>query len=68
MNPLLATWHFTAFGRNWSVNLFCTHVEFKLDTWSDWETKDLESFLHLFGTCPLTSGELLLSDVLPRIN
>lgn len=68
MNPLLATWHFTVFSLNWSVNLFRTHIEFKLDTWTDWETKDLESFLHLFGTCPLTSGELLLSDVLPRIN
>lgn len=68
MNPLLATWHFTAFGLPWTVQLFCPHVEFKLDTWTDWETHELESFLALFGTCPLTSGELLLSDVLPRVN
>lgn len=68
MNPPLATWHFTVFTLSSTMQLFCTHVNFKLDTWNDWETSDLESFLHLFGTCPLTSGELLLSDVLPRIN
>jgi len=68
MNPPLATRSFTSFGLLWTFQLFSTHVAFKLDSWSDWETAELKEFLHLFGTCPLTSGELLLSDVLPQIN
>ena len=72
MNPILATWHFT-YDDNapHTARVYNGYVEWRRNSWKDpedYETYTLREFFIALGHCPLTSGELLLSDVLPRIN